>query len=85
MALVAVAGDVVVVTIKASGVLQVYANGHFQAAWNAEIPTEQPLYPVFGMRAPMVAMMARQRDYSLDSVSGGKRVVYVRLIGWLID
>ena len=84
------AGDVVTVQIKASGHFEIYCNGLFQTCWAAaQVPTDRPLYPVFGLRAPACAIATRLRDAKLDGLPKGRRALTLRGIegrlGELID
>ncbi|KOO30937.1 hypothetical protein Ctob_010920 [Chrysochromulina tobinii] len=84
------AGDVVTVHIKASGHFEIYCNGLFQTCWAAaQVPTDRPLYPVFGLRAPACAIATRLRDAKLDGLPKGRRAITLRGIegrlGELID
>ena len=55
-------GDVVALTVLANGTLTVHCNGVLQARWaSADVPTDRPLYAIVGMRAPLKAVLLRQR------------------------
>lgn len=56
------AGDVVQLSVLANGTLQIHCNGTLQASWaSAEVPTDRPLYAIAGMRAPLKAVLLRQK------------------------
>ena len=49
-------------TVLANGTLSVHCNGVLQARWaSADVPTDRPLYAIVGMRAPLKAVLLRQR------------------------
>ena len=84
------AGDVVQITVRSSGALEVHCNGEFQVVWHAaRIPIDQPLYAIVGMRAPAVAFSLRQKDTELSQLPGGVRAITLRGIegreGEMID
>ena len=62
------AGDVVMVTVTQAGALEISCNGVVQVRWSAKIPTDKPLYPLFGLRAPLLTIAVRQRDSALDNL-----------------
>jgi len=52
----------VALTVLANGTLTIHCNGVLQARWaSADVPTDRPLYAIVGMRAPLKAVLLRQR------------------------
>ena len=62
-------GDVITVTVKANGALEIHYNGKWQVRWDkAQIDVTKPLYAVVGMRAPCVSVALRKKAHDLTKI-----------------